>query len=133
MKKKYVIDAGVLALYFAGDKEVKKYFDEIFSRKSEGYLLEVNLAEFYYKTAEKLGTDVADIRYEAVRTSPIKQVPAEGELTREAAKIKLKHRGKISLADAYLIALTLSVNATALTTDPAVKEILKRKCKYFEV
>jgi len=66
VESRYVIDAGILALYFAGDQRVKKYFNEIFQGVSEGYLCEVNLAEFYYKTAEKLGIDTADIRYEAI-------------------------------------------------------------------
>ena len=133
MKRKYVVDAGVLALYFAGDRRVKKYFDEIFQGLSEGYLCEVNLAEFYYKTAEKLGVNVADIRYEAIRSSSISQVPVEGELTREAAEIKLKYRGKVSLADAFLIALTYYVKGIALTTDSRIKEILGNKCILFEV
>ena len=67
MKSKYIIDSGVLALYFAGDQRVKKYFDEIFRGSSEGYLCEINLAKFYYKSAEKLGIDAADVRYEAIR------------------------------------------------------------------
>jgi len=133
VKSKYVIDVGVLALYFAGDLRVKKYFDEIFQGISEGYLCEVNLAEFYYKTAEKLGVDAADIRYEAIRASPIKQIPAGDEITREAGRIKLKYRGKISLADAFLIALTHQVEGIALTTDLIIKEIMNDKCKFFEI
>ena len=132
MKKKYVIDAGALALYFAGDFKVRKYFDEILAREADAYLCEVNLAEFYYKTVEKLGEEVADIRYESVRNSPIRQVPAAGDLTREAAKMKLEYRDKISLADAYLIALALQTRAIALTTDSVVKEILRRKCIFFK-
>ena len=133
MVNRYIVDAGVLALFFAGDQKVKKYFNDIFRGNAAGYLCVLNLAEFYYKSAEKLGIDAADIRYEAVRNSPIKQVPAEDELVREAAKIKLKYRNKISLADAFLIALTHQVKGIALTTDPAIKEILKNKCKFFEV
>lgn len=133
MKARYVIDTGALALYFSGDPRVKKHFNEILQGTSEGYLCEANLAEFYYKTAEKLGVDAADIRYEAVKNSPISQVPVEGELTREAAKVKLKHRGKVSLVDSFLIALTSQVKGVALTTDPTVKEILKDRCKLFEV
>ncbi|HDN75559.1 MAG TPA: hypothetical protein ENG05_00325 [Acidilobales archaeon] len=88
------------------------------------YLCEVNPTEFYYKTAEKLSIDVVDMRYEAVRNSPIIQVPVEGELARDGAKVKLKYRGKIPPADAYLI---------ALTTDSRIKEILKDRCKLFEI
>ncbi len=128
MGNKYVIDASALALYFAGDKKVKKYIDEIIDGKSEGYLCEVNLAEFYYKTAEKLGLEVADIRYEALRTSPIKQIPAGGELTREAARVKLEYKRNISLADAFLIALSNIVKGKAVTTDHEIKEILRNRC-----
>lgn len=130
-RSKYVIDAGVLALYFAGERSVKKYFDEILRGAATGYLCEVNLAEFFYKTAEKLGLDVAEVRYEAIRNSPIIQVPAEGELTREAARVKAKHRRRTSLADAYLIAVARQVNGLVLTTDSAIKEILKDTCKLF--
>ena len=133
MGSKFILDASVLALYFAGDGRVKKYFDEILRGTSEGYLCEVNLAEFYYKTAEKIGIDAAEIRYEAVRASPIKQVPAGGELVRVAAKVRLKYRGKVSLADAFLIALANQVGGTVLTTDPAVKEVLKSRCKLLEI
>lgn len=133
MKAKYVLDAGVLALYFAGDERVKKYVDRILRGDAEGYVCEVNLAEFYYKTAEKLGLDEADIRYEAIRASPIKQVPAAGSLTKEAARIKLTYRRQISLADAYLIALARQVKGKVLTTDSILKKILKDKCILLEV
>jgi len=133
MKNKYVVDAGVLALYFSGDSRVKKYIDNIQRGVAEGYLCEVNLAEFYYKTAEVLGEDVAEIRYASIRNSKIKQVPASGELTRQAAKVKLKYRDKVSLADAYLITLARIVNGIVLTTDRRVKEILRDKCKYFPI
>lgn len=133
MKPKYIIDAGALALYFAGDIRVKKYFNEILRGEAEGYICEVNLAEFYYKTAEKIGEETTNIRYISIRNSPIKQISAKGELTRQAAKTKLKHKTKISLADAYLIALTNQTKGIALTTDKRIKEILKDKCKYFKI
>jgi len=53
-----------------------------------------------------MGVNLADVRYEAIRASPIKQILIESELTREATKAKMKYRGKVSLADAFLIALT---------------------------
>ncbi len=108
---------------------MKRYFDEIFHGSSEVYLCEINLAEFYYKTAEKLGIDAVNIRYEAVRASSIKQVAVKGELIREAAKIKVKYKDRISPADSFLIALTYQVMGIALTTDRVVKE----KCEFFEV
>ncbi len=60
-------------------------------------------------------------------------MPAAGELTREEARIKLAYRRKVSLADAYLIALTRQVKGRAVTTDPIIKEILKDKCILLKV
>lgn len=80
-----------------------------------------------------MGIDTANIRYEAIRASPIKQIPIKSELTKEAARVKLKYRSKVSLADAFLIALTYMMNGMALTTDPVIKEVLEGRCKLFEV
>ncbi len=56
MGARYVVDAGALALYFVGDEEARRYISEIIGGEAEGYICEVNLAELYYKTAEKLAS-----------------------------------------------------------------------------
>ena len=56
MKKKYVFDAGVISLYFAGREDVKTFFNKIFKGTAEGYICEVNLAEYYYKAIRKIGS-----------------------------------------------------------------------------
>ncbi|MEM2935564.1 MAG: hypothetical protein QW231_00105 [Candidatus Bathyarchaeia archaeon] len=71
MERKYVIDAGALMIHFAGDARVKPFIDEIFSGEAVGSICEVNLAEYYYKTCQKLGKAVADIRYRQIRGSKI--------------------------------------------------------------
>ena len=133
MKSRYIIDAGVLSLYFAGDKRVKKYFDMVFHGEAEGYILEINLAEFYYKTAEIMGLEVAEVRYRMIRASEFKQISASGDVTREAAKIKLKNKNKLSLADSFLIATAKAINALILTTDKAVKEVAGDKATHIEI
>ena len=50
---RYIIDAGALTIYFASNERVKRYIDQILRGEAEGYICEINLAEFYYKTAEK--------------------------------------------------------------------------------
>ena len=52
--KRYVIDAGVLFLYFIGDGRIKPYFDEVAQGEAQAYISDVNLAEYYYKMCEKL-------------------------------------------------------------------------------
>jgi len=133
MKTKYVIDAGALALYFAGDEKAKSYIDRILDGKAEGYMCEVNLAELYYKMASIHGRELADIKYEAIRESPIKLVPAAGELTRQAELVKLTYRRRISLADAYLIALARHVRGSVITTDTTIKSILRDRCVLLEL
>ena len=133
MNTKYIIDAGALALYFAGDKRVKEYFNEIFEGKVEGYVLEINLAEFYYKTAEVLGLETAELRYRMIRNSDLRQMSSGNKITREAAIIKLNHRNILSLADSFLIAEARERGMTILTTDKAVKETAGKEAVYFKV
>lgn len=133
MKNRFIIDAGALALYFAGDERVKKYFDDILAGKSEGYILEINLAEFFYKTAEILGLETAEVRYRMIRNSDLKQISASKEVTREAAILKLRNKNKLSLADSFLIAEAKMLKAIILTTDKTVKEIAKNQAIYFKI
>jgi hypothetical protein len=56
--RSYVPDAGVISLFDAGEKSVKPYFDRVYS-SARGFVNEVNLAGFYYKTVEKLGMATA--------------------------------------------------------------------------
>ncbi len=123
MKPRYVFDTGVLALYFAGDRRVKQYFVKVFQGKAEGYISELNLAELYYKTIEKLGAQAAETRYMIIRKSKIKILPLNENITRTAAKLKHKYRDKLSLVDCYTLALAKEINATIITTDPAIKEV----------
>jgi len=133
LKNRFIIDAGALALYFAGDERVKKYFDDILTGKSEGYILEINLAEFYYKTAEILGLETAEVRYRMIRNSDLKQISTSKETTREAAILKLRNKNKLSLADSFLIAEAKMLKAIILTTDKTVKEIAKNQAIYFKI
>jgi len=55
LRKRYVIDAGALALYFAGSKDVKYFIDEVYSGGAEAFMCEVNVAEFLYNYARVFG------------------------------------------------------------------------------
>jgi predicted nucleic acid-binding protein len=60
-------------------------------------MCEVNVAKFLYSCAKVLGW--------------------------EAARLKLKHAGKLSLADYYLVALAKLRKATAVTADSSIREV----------
>ena len=121
--KKYVFDAGVLALYFAGRQDAKKFVDEVYGGKAKAYMCKVNVAEFLYNYARVLGWEAALVKHSLLRESPITIVEVGEELTVAAAKLKLKYYNLLSLADCYLIALAKLYKATIITTDSRVKEV----------
>jgi predicted nucleic acid-binding protein len=117
----YVFDAGVVSLFYAGAKSVKPYFDRVHSGRARGFVSEVNLAEFYYKTAEKLGMTTAELRYVQVRRSKIRCVPPNEQTTRRAAVWKVQRRG-LSLADCFALATREDKAEVLLTTDSPLKD-----------
>jgi len=119
----YVLDAGILALYFAGHRETKKYIDEIYMGKAEAYMCEVNIAEFLYNYAKIFGWNSAKVKHNLIRSSPIKIISPDENLTLKAAKTKIKHSKTLSLADSYLTALANQLKATIITTDKNIKNI----------
>jgi len=121
LRKKIVFDAGIPALYFAGNKAVKKYVDDMYRGLIEIYMCEVNLAEFIYNYARVFGWDAALVKQRIIRDT-INVVTVDEELTLEAAKLKLKYYNVLSLADCYLIALAKRIKARVITTDPGVRE-----------
>ena len=133
MKNRYIFDAGALALYFAGNDKVKDYFNKVFDMEVEGFILEINLAEFYYKTAEVLGLEVAEIRYRMIRNSELKQLSAVDEVTRKAAIVKLRNKNKLSLADSFLIAEAEDLDARIITTDKSIKEVATNRTIYIKI
>ena len=120
--RRYILDAGILALYFSGRRDAKKYIDYAYKGLAELLMCEVNIAEFLYNYARVFGWEAALVKHSLIRSSPIRIVGVDEPLTIEAAKIKLKHYNRLSLADSYLIALAKQYKATIVTTDEAVKE-----------
>ena len=131
--KKYVIDAGVLSLYFIGDERVRPYLGKITKGINKAFVCDVNLAEYYYKMCEKLGKSIAEIRYHQIRESPIEVVATDEELTRRAGEKKCVYRGKLSLADCFCLALAELKNAVILTTDSELAKVKEVSVKCFPV
>ncbi len=123
MRKRYVLDAGVLALYFAGRRDARKYIDMVYEGRVEAFMCEINVAEFLYNYARVFGWDAALVKHSLLRSSPIKIVGVDEELTIKAAKLKLKYYNTLSLADCYLIALAKRSRATIVTTDRSIRSV----------
>jgi predicted nucleic acid-binding protein len=109
---------------------VKPYFDRVFSSKAAGYVSEVNLAEFYYKSAFRKGADVVDVWYRQIRQSAFKVISPDESITRNAALWKIK-RNNLSLADCYALATADEKTAILLTTDSDLAEIREIKSVRF--
>jgi predicted nucleic acid-binding protein len=120
---RYTFDTGPLLLYFGEDLRVKKLLDEVRHGKSAGSTCETNLAELYYKTCEKLGRETARVRYLSVRRSGLSVVAPNETLSRLAGELKCKHRGKLSLVDAYILAVAIEQRSTLITSDSRISEL----------
>jgi len=128
---KYVMDTGVLSLFYAGDERVRPFFDQIQDGRAQGYVSSVNLAEFYYKVCQKLGKDTATVRFHQTQTI-LEAVETDGELTKAAGMNKCKY-GHLSLADTFAAALTEELGGTLLTTDEALLKVAEIRVKHFSV
>ena len=132
MKPSLVLDAGVLTLHFAGDRRVKGYFEEIGEEQANGFVSEVNLAEYYYKTCRKLGRETADARFHMLRASKL-VISSDEQLTRSAALEKCRQQLDLSLADCFALALAKRESAILLTTDMQLKNAKGIQVKFFQV
>lgn len=122
MKRSYVLDAGVLALYLAGREDAREYVNAAYSGGARVFMCEVNVAEVLHNYARVFGWEAALARHALLRSSPISIVSVDEGLTVEAARIKLRHYRRLSLADCYLLALARRLRAVVVTTGNAVKE-----------
>jgi len=55
LRRSYILDVGVLALYFAGNKTSKECIDRAYSGEAVVLMCEINVAEFLYNHARVLG------------------------------------------------------------------------------
>lgn len=113
-------------LYHSGDQRVKPYFDRVLSNRAAGFVSEVNLAEFYYKTIDKLGMQTAETWYMQVRQSHLRPVAPDEVITRRAAVWKSKTKN-LSLADCFALATTEAKAQVLITTDPVLAKVKEIK------
>ncbi|MBI2183982.1 MAG: PIN domain-containing protein [Thaumarchaeota archaeon] len=132
MNEKLVLDAGVLSLHFADHRGVGPYFDAITAGRSKGLISSFNLAEFYYKTCQKLGKQTADTWYFQVRNSELNIINRE-ELVRLAGLEKCRQSHRLALADCFALALAKAEGALLLTTDGELAKIRDANVKHIKL
>ena len=132
MTKAVVVDAGVLTLHFIDDLRVEEYFYSLDDGRIAGYVTGVNLAEFYYKTCQKLGRQTADTWYYQIKRTRL-QIVHDDDLTRSAGLEKCRQPLNLSLADCFALALAKREKALLLTTDRELMKVREIEVKFFEV
>jgi predicted nucleic acid-binding protein len=108
-------------------------FDEVARGRVEGCTCEINLAEFYYKTCEKLGREAAEVRHASLRNSELSILAINERLTRAAGGLKCVHKGRLSLADAYIVAVAKTLGGTLVTTDSRIGELKLVQTKLLKI
>ena len=111
---------------------MKPFFDRVASGRATGAVPDVNLAEFYYRTAQKFGLQTADARLGLIRNSRIESVHTDEGVVLSAGRWKLR-RPALSLADCFALAALESNAELLLTTDSALKEAAKSRAVLFKV
>ena len=115
---KFVLDSYALLAFFRdepGADAVEKLLNEAAEDKHELYITSVNAGEIYYMSYKKDSSTKANQVWDAMKKFPLHFVIADMELSFAAAKIKANH--KLSYADAFAAALTITKKATLITGD----------------
>ncbi|MFX0100470.1 MAG: PIN domain-containing protein [Candidatus Hodarchaeota archaeon] len=128
-------DTGAIRLYLIADNRLEEYKNQIANRTSKAFTSMVNMVELYYKTMEKLGTQVADSWYWRVMNSDFTVIKDISESVGiSSAKLKLKYKKTLSFVDAISLGLTLKLKCILLTTDGGLKDTKEKgKIIHFDI
>ena len=119
-----VLDSYSLLAYIEGEAEAEKMIEIFRVARDSGrdlLLSVVNWGEVYYITMREVGQERADEVAQLISTLPIQIVPADLDLTRQAAALKSKH--KMSYADCFAAALAKSRKAELVTGDKKFRQV----------
>lgn len=126
--KHVVFDSYALIALFRkerGFEFVLELLVQISKGETMGSMSVINVGEIYYMISRKSNSENADQAIKVVLQFPITIISADFDLTMEAAK--LKSRFKLSYADAFAAAITISQKATLITGDPEFAHLEKEK------
>jgi predicted nucleic acid-binding protein len=127
----YVFDTGVISLFFSEDERLRTLVDRIQQRGDLAFLSSVTVAEFYYKTCQNLGREVAAL-WSRQLSEKMEVVDAGLEISFSAGLEKCRN-SRLSLADSYALALTKRLRGLLLTTDSELAKTKDAKVRFFSV
>jgi len=119
-----VLDSYSLLAYIEGEAGAEQMIEILRVARDSGrslFLSVVNWGEVYYITMREAGHERADEVAHLISTLPIQIVPADLDLTRQAAELKSKHR--MSYADCFAAALARQRKAELVTGDRDFRQV----------
>jgi ribonuclease VapC len=119
----YVLDSYALLAHFedeAGGVQVEKILKAAQAGRTKLFLSVINFGEVYYNTFRERGREKADEVKFVMEQLPITVMPADMDITLEAAKLKGAHA--VAYADCFAAALGMRKRARVLTGDPEFKK-----------
>ena len=119
-----VLDSYSLLAYIEGEAGAETMIEIFRVARDSGrslFLSVVNWGEVCYITMREAGHERADEVAHLISTLPIQIVPADLDLTRQAAELKSKHR--MSYADCFAAALARQRKAELVTGDRDFRQV----------
>ena len=119
-----VLDSYSFLAYIEGEAGAEKMIEIFRVARDSGrdlLLSVVNWGEVYYITMREVGQERADEVAQLISTLPIQIVPADLDLTRQAAALKSKH--KMSYADCFAAALAKQRKVELVTGDKEFRQV----------
>lgn len=127
----YVLDTSAILTYIE-DEEGSDFVENLLIRAEADeidiYLAFISLIEVFYITAQEKGDEETIKRIELLKSLKIKIEESNEDLNLEAGRLKAKNN--ISLADAYIAALSRKTDGVLVHKDPefeAVSPSLKER------
>lgn len=123
-----VLDSWALIAFFEGEPAagaVEEILDQANRDKHRLYLSAVNWAEIYYNTMREVSREAAEDQARMIANLPIDVIGVGDDLklARQAAAFKATYR--LSLADAFAVALAKEKKAELVTGDPEFNALEK--------
>lgn len=121
-----VLDSWALLCYLEqepGYEKIIDLFDKAVESSKPLFMCIVTWGEVYYQVMRRFGDQKAQEIERLIQTLPITLIEANGELTREAARVKATKR--MAYADCFAVALARMKKSELYTGDPEFKVVEK--------
>jgi predicted nucleic acid-binding protein len=122
----YIWDTGALSLFFANNNQTKELMKKTLEPYNKGHIPRLILSEFFYKTCQKLGKEIAQVRLVALRQKGfIEEIIGESDVY-QIGMMKIKY-SNLSIADCVLVQTAVNNKGVIITTEKPITDLKKVK------